>query len=156
MRTVLQRSKGFTLVELIIVLTVIAIILAVVLPSFRGMRQEANMSRAQQELNTLKTAVTSYFRNNNAYPANVHAALTGASPRIITSILEDPFKTDASTTPNTYGYVTGTDASFGEYFIVYSKGPDATAATVWNAATGQVDVGGDDIAASNAPLNKVP
>ena len=106
-----RNNKGFTLVELIIVLAVIAIIVGVVVPAIRGMQEDANMTKAEQELYTLQTAVISFYRHNGSYPANVAAALTGATPRLIDAILADPFATDTSTTPDTYGYGTGTDRS---------------------------------------------
>src|SRR6478736_5104715 len=119
-----RNQKGFTLVELVIVMAVIALILSVVIPNLRGMQQEGQVTKAEAELNTLKTAIVSYWRNNsNAYPVNISSALINASPKVITAIMQDPFLTDTSTTPNTYGYVTGTDTTFGAYFAIYTKGP---------------------------------
>lgn len=148
----LKTNKGFTLVELIIVLAVIAIILGVVIPAIRGMQEEANLTRSEQELHTLETAVMSYFRHSGAFPAGITADLTGASPKIIENVLVDPFVTDAANA--TYGYVTGNDAEFGDYFILYTQGPDRTPATAWNEATNQVDVSGDDIVVSNGFINR--
>ena len=147
----LKGTKGFTLVELIIVLAVIAIILGVVIPAIRGMQEEANLTRSEQELHTLETAVMSYFRHNAAYPAGITTDLTGASPKIVENVLDDPFDTDA--TNDTYGYITGNDAEFGDYYILYTRGPDATGETSWNATTDQVDTGGDDIVVSNGFIN---
>ncbi len=149
--------KGFTLIELIIVMSVIAILLAAGIPAFQGMQTEGDLSKVDSELQTLKTAVISYRRHNGAFPANIAAALTGATPKLITNILEDPFKTDATTTPDTYGYITGNDASFGDYFIIYSKGPDFTVSTSWSAANDRAEIaaGKDDIAVSNAEVKKL-
>src|SRR3974377_774586 len=110
-KSILAGQKGFTLVELVIVMAVIALILAVVIPNLRGMQQEGQLTKAEGELQTLKTAVTSYWRNKgNTYPANIEANLTGASPAIVTAILNDPWKSAADGS-GTYGYVTGTDAT---------------------------------------------
>src|SRR3990167_6131732 len=112
-----KNEKGFTLVELIIVLAVIAIILGVVIPAIQGMQEEANLTRAEQEIATLETAIMSFFRHSGGFPTNITTDLTGASPRIVEFVLADPFATDNSN--NTYGYVTGNDAEFGDYYIVY-------------------------------------
>src|SRR5436305_14542520 len=97
-----QSQKGFTLVELVIVMAVIAVILSVVIPNLRGMQVESQLTKVDGELNTLKTAVTSYWRNNsNKYPTNIHSNLTTAIPQIIAAPLADPFVTDS--TNNTYG-----------------------------------------------------
>ena len=150
-----KNQKGFTLVELVIVMAVIALILSVVIPNLRGMQQEGQITKAEAELQTLKTAVVSYWRNNaNAYPANVHAALTGASPTVITSKLADPFLTDAVNV--TYGYLTGTDATFGPYFAIYTKGPNGdTAAPTWDAVNGRFTYSGSGRVVSNAPVVKI-
>jgi len=153
----IKRVKGFTLIEIIIVMAVVAILLAAIIPAFQGMQEEGALSKAEAELQTLKTAVISYKRHNGTYPANIAAALTGASPKILTEILEDPFATDTTTTPNTYGYITGTDASFGEYFIIYSKGIDLTVSTAWSGANDRAEIaaGKDDMAVSNAEVEKL-
>ena len=151
-----RNQKGFTLVELVIVMAVIAVILSVVIPNLRGMQAESQLTKSEGELNTLKTAITSYWRNNgNAYPANIHSALTGASPQIISAALTDPWTTD--TTNNTYGYVSGTDSVFGPYFAVYTKGPKAdTAAPTWDGTNQRITYTGGGRVVSNAPVVKTP
>ena len=148
-------QKGFTLVELVIVMAVIALILSVVIPNLRGMQQEGQITKAESELQTLKTAVVSYWRNNaNTYPADIHGTLTAASPAVITSVLVDPFITDAAN--NTYGYLTGTDTNFGTYFAIYTKGPKGdTSAPTWVAADGKFTYSGTGRVVSNAPVEKV-
>ena len=44
-----NNKKGFTIVELVIVIAVIAILAAVLIPTFSGMVSKANMSKVQQE-----------------------------------------------------------------------------------------------------------
>jgi len=154
----MKRQKGFTLVEVVIVMAVIAILIAVIIPAFQGMQAEGNVTKAQAELETLKTAVISYRRHKGTYPDNIHARLTGTTPKLVQEILEDPFATDVSTTPDTYGYITGNDATFGDYFIIYSKGPDLVAATSWDSANDRCKItiatSSDDVAESNAPVVK--
>ena len=154
LRNRVTSQKGFTLVELVIVMAVIALILSVVIPNLRGMQQEGQITKSESELQTLKTAVVSYWRNNgNAYPSNIHSDLTSASPTVITAVLLDPFLTD--TTNNTYGYVTGTDSNFGPYFAIYTKGPKGdTSAPTWDASAGQFTYSGSGRVVSNAPVVK--
>ena len=150
-------QHGFTLVEIIIVISVIAILVTIAVPTFQGMQQEGQISKSESELQTLKTAILSYKRHNGSYPSNIAVDLTSVISKILTQILEDPFKTDTITTSNTYGYITGTDASFGDYFVIYSKGPDGTVATTWSAANDRAEIAAsaDDVAGSNAPVMKL-
>ncbi len=147
-------TKGFTLVELVIVMAVIAVILSVVIPNLRGMQQESQLTKVEGELNTLKTAVTSFWRNNaNQYPANIYTALTTATPQLLPATLPDPFNTDAANA--TYGYLKGNDATFGDYFAIYSKGPKGdTAAPTWDAANQRFTYSGSGRVVSNAPILK--
>lgn len=149
----LASKRGFSLVELVIVMAVIALILSIAIPNFRAMQQEGSLTKVEGDLDTLKVAVTSYWRNNSqAYPANVHAVLTGATPSVITKVLGDPWTTD--TTNVTYGYTTGTDAAFGDYFFIYSKGPGGDTAPTWDATNKRVNYTGSGRVVSNAPVVK--
>ena len=50
-------KKGFTIVELVIVISVIAILSAVMIPTFTGIVKKAKKSAAEQEADTALTAV---------------------------------------------------------------------------------------------------
>lgn len=146
------RAAGFTLVELVIVMAVLATILAVVIPNVKGMQDEANLTKVEGELNTLKDAVVSYWRNNQfKYPPDCATALLVSSPEIINPVLPDPYRTDPAT--SSYGYVTGNDPNFGDWFFIYSKGPKGdTTAPVWDAANARVTFSGSGRVVSNAPV----
>ncbi len=147
-----KRNSGFTLVELVIVMAVIAVILSVVIPNLRGMQAESQLTKAEGELNTLKTAITSYWRNNsNAYPSNIVGDLVNASPQIIPASLQDPFNTASGT----YGYTSGNDTDFGDYFAIFTKGPKAdTTAVTWDGTNNRVTYSGGGRVVSNAPVVK--
>lgn len=149
----MKKKKAFTLIELLIVMSVVAILVALIVPSFRGMQNEAWYAKAEKEVLTLQTAIESYYRHHNAYPATL-ADLTapGTSPRIINDQLTDPWKTQG----NGYGYLPLTNVTgFGPAYIVYSQGINGAVDTNLNAvsATG-ITVVGDDIVMSNLPVKK--
>ena len=66
-----MNRKGFTIVELVIVIAVIAILAGVLIPTFSGIVQKANDSKDLQEA---RNAYTEYLAVVNAQPAaNVYA-----------------------------------------------------------------------------------
>ena len=119
--------KGFTILELMIVIAVISILVGIALPRFKGMQDEGNIARAKGELRMLQTAVESYYiHNNNALPA-APSNLTTAVPQIAPSTLPtDPFGGAA------YGY-----NKSGAWFVLYSIGPASNGSATIDA-TGAV------------------
>lgn len=153
MRRVGGHQAGFSLVEIVIVMAVIALILSIAIPNFRAMQREGEYTKVEGELDTLKVAVTSYWRHNNqTYPSNVTTDLTGATPAVITANLADPWVTDED--DSTYGYITGTDDTFGAYFIIYSQGPDADTTPAFDEDDQRVEFTGSGRVVSNAPVVK--
>ena len=122
----LRGSKGFTIIELLIVIAVIAILVGIALPRFKGMRDEGNIARAKGELRTLQSAVESYRIHTGTYPATGatwQTALTGATPQIVSAAMNDPFA--AAGTQYVLVLSSGTG---GNFYAIYSVGPAANGA----------------------------
>ena len=148
-----MKKSGFSLIELVIVMAVIALILSIAIPNFRAMQQEAQISKIEGDLNTLKSAVTAYWKNHEfTYPSNIHSVLTGTIPSVITQTIADPFSTDS--TNKTYGFVTGSDSTFGAFFYIYTKGPGADTSPNWDSTNKRVTYSGSGRVVSSAPVEK--
>ena len=61
-------KKWFTLVELLVVITILAIISVVAYQSFSWATDKANASRKLQDVTTIESWLQQYFANNNFYP----------------------------------------------------------------------------------------
>jgi len=78
-------DAGFTLIELMVVLLILAILLAIAIPTFLGVTKSANDRAAQSNLNTaLLNAKAQYQNNSQAYPLTpaLVTALSSAEPSL--------------------------------------------------------------------------
>lgn len=68
MRTAnLSRSRGFTLIELMIVCAIIAILAAIAIPAYRDYLLKAKLSNAFSELADYRVKMEQHFQDNRTY-----------------------------------------------------------------------------------------
>jgi len=63
----LRKNKGFTLIELMIVVAIIAILAAIAIPNFMSFVIKTKRSEAKYNLSAIYTAELSYFGEANAF-----------------------------------------------------------------------------------------
>ena len=63
-----MRNKGFTLIELAVVLAIIAVLAAVLTPLVTGYLDQARVARAQADLRTIADAIKLHQRDTGRYP----------------------------------------------------------------------------------------
>jgi type IV pilus assembly protein PilA len=83
MRKVIRGQKGFTLIELMIVVAIIGILAAIAIPNFLRYQAKSRQSEAKTNLGAVFVAETSYFGEQSRYGSfnEVGWVLTGTSNR---------------------------------------------------------------------------
>jgi len=75
MRKFFKNQKGFTLVELMIVIVIVGILAAVAVPIYTGNVKKAKQSECDAALGTIRTALRVYYAEHGAYPTVTNHAV---------------------------------------------------------------------------------
>jgi type II secretion system protein G len=101
------KRRGFTLIELMVVIAIIIILAAIAIPNYLKMTERAKRSRLQSDFATLATCLETFktdwgkYPNNNTFEAvntaatNVHGELSGTDGAAAKAVLNIWSKTNA-------------------------------------------------------------
>ena len=82
MRKHLSREDGFTLIELMVVVLIIAVLVAIAIPSFLGFRRSAQDRAAQSEVRNALLAEKGYYTENATFTSSA-TAIQSFEPSIV-------------------------------------------------------------------------
>jgi general secretion pathway protein G len=84
----MNRKSGFTLVELMVVLTVIALLLSIVVPDYVGRARRAEEAVLKENLMVMRDALDKHYADAGRYPGTLDELV---SKRYLRAIPADPF-----------------------------------------------------------------
>jgi type IV pilus assembly protein PilE len=79
-------NRGFTLIELMLVIVVLSVIAAIALPSFLGQIQKARRSDGKQALYDVAAKLEQYYQDNKGYPTTADMTNLGYAGATFTSL----------------------------------------------------------------------
>lgn len=118
-----KRRRGFTLIEVLIVVTIMAVLAATIIPQFTSSADEARQSQLKFNVHTLQSQIHLYYLQHNSLYPNPLTRLT--------------VKTDLDGTANTAG-------AYGPYIVggVLPDNPITKTNSVSASVDGSVPTGG--------------
>ncbi len=81
-------SRGFTLIELMIVMSIVGILLTIAVPSYKRSLIKARETVLMEDLYQMRRAIDAYYTDKNKYPDSLEELVTA---RYLRGIPRDPF-----------------------------------------------------------------
>ena len=109
-RSMQMAQKGFTLIELMIVVAIIGILAAVALPAYQDYTKRAKMSEVILAASACRTSITEIYQTNNAASLPI-AGAWGCESSVATSKYVEKIETNATGTVQVTSRDIGTGAN---------------------------------------------
>ena len=92
-------KKGYTLVELLIVVAIVGILVSLAIPNFQQSAIKAKETALKQNLFTMRTVLDQYYADRGDYPESLESLIEA---KYLRSIPMDPFTKSTTTWSEIY------------------------------------------------------
>ena len=87
-------SRGFTLIELMVVMTVIALLISIAVPRYFNSLENAKEATLKQSLSIMRGAIDKFYGDNDRYPSSIAELVT---KKYIRAVPVDPITESTET-----------------------------------------------------------
>ncbi|WP_376694292.1 pilin [Wenzhouxiangella sp. EGI_FJ10409] len=131
------RHDGFTLIELMIVVAILAILMALAVPAYQDYTIRAQVSEGMSLAEGAKAAVWDYWSNEGTFPADNDAAGL-EEPADIKGEYVSELRIDNGEIQITFGATNANAAISGDTLILSPVGAATDASMNWNCDAGSI------------------
>jgi general secretion pathway protein G len=89
-----KKSRGFTLIELMVVMTVIALLISIAVPRYFHSVEKAKEATLKQSLSVMRVAIDKFYGDNDRYPVSISELVT---KKYIRAVPVDPMTESTET-----------------------------------------------------------
>jgi len=134
----ISRDEGFTLIELMVVVMIIAVLIAIAIPSFLGFRKSAQDRSAQSEVRNVLLAEKAFWLDNGDYTETA-ADITAFEPNA---------RLNADPALGVYIDL----ATSSDIVCVVRTSASGNTFSIWESSTAGTWYGATDLSAADCPL----
>jgi general secretion pathway protein G len=119
--------RGFTLIEIMVVVLIIGLLAAVIVPSIMNRVDDAKISKAKQDIRSLETALQMFYLDNSKYPTTEQGLTALVQPPTDPSIRHwkpGGYLERVSKDPWGNDYQYALPGAHGKQYDLYSLGAD--------------------------------
>jgi len=120
----MMRARGFSMIELMVALAILAMILSIAVPRYFGNIDSTKESVLREDLYVMRDAIDKYFSDNGKYPDTLDDLVT---KRYLRAIPVDPLTQSA----HSWVIVAPADVTLGAVYDIHSAAPNKARDGTW-------------------------